>query len=104
MPEPRETAAFACRKARTEAKKAAAAERKVSLRTINRLKILDKPLESVRKRVEKSEKLLYRREFLEKTMQSVLSGEISAAQAAEACHLSLRQVYRHLAQARQNVK
>lgn len=91
---------FEDRKARSAAKKAAAAERNVSIRTINRLKILDKPLESVRNRTEKAEKLRYRRAFLRETVESVLSGEISAAHAAKACGLSLRQMYRHLAKAK----
>lgn len=100
----REIDAFASRKARSDAKKAAAAERKVSIRTINRLKILDKPLESVRNRIEKAQRNRYKREILSLCVESVLSGEITASQAASQCSLSERQLYRYLARAKQGVK
>lgn len=88
--------AYGTRKDRTNAKREAAAALNVSVRTVNRLKICDKPLVSVKNRIERTKKSQEHRELCEKTAKIVLSGEIDAKQGATHCAISLRQMYRYI--------
>lgn len=81
-------------RARTEAKKQVAEELNVSLSTVNRMKICEKPLESVEIRKEKAEKARKHKEMCKKYAQKVINREIRAKEAAALCGLSMRQMHR----------
>lgn len=84
---------------RTAAKVAAAAQSKTSVRSVNRLGICDKPLESVQNRAEKAENAQKHRENCAKHVELVKSGKMKAKHAAIHCGITLRQMYRHIAAA-----
>lgn len=90
---------FADRKARCEAKKTLAQSLKTSVKRVNRMKLCDKPLESVMNREKKAKKAAEHREKCTIFAKKVLNKEISRKRAAEACHISERQMARHIAKA-----
>jgi hypothetical protein len=89
---------FPDRAARQQAKKAVAAALKTTVRKVNRLKICDKPLESVQKREKKARKAQEHREKCAEFAKKVVNREISAKRAAIACDISERQMKRYVAQ------
>jgi hypothetical protein len=88
---------YANRKARTEAKRQLAAQYNVSIRTINRQKLCDKPLKSVEIRAKRTEIHAKHREKCEKMASLVVNRKVSAQEGAIQCGISLRQMYRYVA-------
>ena len=88
---------FPNRAARQEAKKAVATALNTTVRAVNRLKICEKPLDSVQKRAEIAQKAADHREKCVFFAKKVVNRQISAKKAAIACDISERQMKRHVA-------
>ena len=82
---------------RTSAKKALALEMGLSIKSIERLKLCDKPLETVIKKEIKAEKSLKHKEKCKKYAEMAVAGHISVQKAAKECGITKRQVNRHIA-------
>jgi hypothetical protein len=90
---------FSSRSARSAVKRQVATAMKVPLRQVNRLKLCEKPLESVQKREKKARKAAEHREKCRDLAKSVLMNAISRTNAAIAAGISERQMARYMAAA-----
>lgn len=88
---------FPNRAARTEAKKQVAQALKTSIRRVNRMKMCNKPLESVQKRAKQAKKASEHREKCLETAEMVTNKQISMKNAASECRISERQMARYVA-------
>lgn len=87
---------FKDRKARTASKKDLAKILKTTVKRVNRLKICNKPLESVLKRDKKAQKAAEHREKCLNHAKMVTNKQISIKKAARECDISERQMSRYI--------
>lgn len=90
---------FPNRAARTEVKQHIAKALKTTIRGVNRLKLCDKPLESVMKREKKAKKAAEHREKCLNHAEMIKNKQISLKKAAKECGISERQMARYLTKA-----
>lgn len=87
---------FDNRHAKTSEKLRLAAELNTSVKEINRLKLCDKPLKSVMKRLKTTDKAVEHRQKCAKYAEMIANRQISLINAAFECHISTRQMSRYL--------